>query len=50
MGDMSARVLRRGPKNVEWQNVGLTVHGVRGVAGVAALPLVEEGHNMLQDR
>ena len=27
-----------------------TVPGVRGVAGAAALPPVEVGHNMLQDR
>jgi len=44
-----AEVMRKCPKNVGGQIVQLTVSGVIGVAGVAALPLVEEEHNMLQD-
>jgi len=45
----SAKVLRKDHNNVELKSVRLTVYGVRGVAGVVALPPVEVGHNMLQE-
>ena len=44
-----AEVMRKCPKNVGGQIVQLTVSGVIGVAGVAALPPVEGEHNLLKD-
>ena len=49
VGVKCARVLRKGPNNVEEHIVQLTASGVSGVAGAAAPPPVEVGQNLLQD-